>query len=391
VEESTRILYVVDTLRLGGIERQATDLCIALKKTAKWEPSVCCVLAKDGPFLDVLQKHGIPVYECKLNRSNLASFPFRFSRLIKNLRTQIVHSHVDSSIPWQVFGSILGSSKGIIFTQHNDGQAWNHKKSARLRMKLYYRLCRPFIHRYTTVSMQTRNNFAGMLNVPENEFEVIYNTVDTAAFNPAPQMRDHARSILGVSSSKYVIGTVGRLSRQKGHIYLVEAAKELTRVDSNVHFVFIGDGPQRSTLETRIRESGLTQFFTLAGGREDVHNFYPAFDCVALPSLSEGFGIALVEAMACGIPIIASNVGGITEVLDNGKCGLLVPSADSESLQKSILKLKENHEISDRLVSNGLARVQECFAAEIGYRRYEKIYKDLLKAKYRETGTDPIG
>ncbi len=373
-----RILFVLGGLCPGGIERQITDMSLALQQTETWEPSVCCLIGKEGPFLEVLQEHDIPVYECKLVSPRLMTFPLRFARLLRQVGPDIVHSHVTWSIPWQVLGARLAGIRPIVFTQQNEYQCWKSNKWTRLRMIAYYWLSRPFISAYTAITEQVRRSFAEVVLRPRSDFQVIYNSVDVSVFKPAPQRRQRARAEMGIGPGKYVIGTVASLSEQKGHVYLLETARLIAGMEPDIHFVLIGDGDLRRSLEDEARNSGLESVVTFLGHRTDVDKLYHGFDCFVLPSLWEGLGIVLLEAMACGVPIVATHVGGIPEVLDNDRCGMLVPPRDPHTLAEAILAVRRDSRQAKSFAENGRARAVECFSLDAILRQYMAIYEKVL-------------
>jgi len=227
-KKGRRVLIIVGTLRLGGIERMVTNLAIFLKKTGAWEPTVCCIIARDGPFIQDLEDFGIQVYECLIKRNRILGFIRDLTRLVRSIKPDLVHSHVDFSIPWQIMGFRLGGAKKIFFTQHNDYQYWKNHLWARLRIIIYLWSCWPFISSYTTVSKKVRANLANLTLKNESDFKVIYNPVDIHTFKSNSIIRDSARRIFGVSSNNYVIGMVARFSEQKGHTYLVQAVENLS-------------------------------------------------------------------------------------------------------------------------------------------------------------------
>ena len=213
---------------------------------------------------------------------------------------------------------------------------------------------------------------------PESEFQVVYNSVDVSVFQPAPQRRQRARAEMGISPGKYVIGTVASLSEQKGHHYLLEAARLIARMQQDVHFVLIGDGPLRKRLQEQVWNANLGQIVTFLGRRSNVNDLYPGFDCFVLPSLWEGFPLVVVEAMACGLPIVATSVGGVPEALCNDLWGMLVPPGDPRALVEAIVAMKSDPDKAKSIAENGRARAVECFSLDAILRQYIAIYEKIL-------------
>lgn len=372
-----KILFLTGSLELGGIERLTRDLSISLKHTGEWEPAVCCLIRKTGSFLEDLEKESIPVFECSLTRQNMLSFPKRLCKVVKAYAPAIVHSHVDYSIPWQIMGIRKAGVKRIIYTQHSDYQNWKKDYWSRLRIFLYLRLSWPFISAYTAVSKGVQKSVASLAHKKADHFQVIYNPVDVSIFSPDSNKRASARAVIGVGDNQYVIGHVGRFAEAKGHTYLVQAAKIVTKDMPDVIFVLIGDGPLRGLIEHQIEAADLRDHFVLLGRREDVHDLLLGFDQFVMPSLREGLGIALIEALSSGIPSIATTIGGIPEVLENN-CGLLIPPADHLALAASIKTLHDQPDLAKKYALAGAEQVIKKFSLSTILPQYIKLYEEVI-------------
>lgn len=372
-----KVLFLVGSLGLGGIERLTRDLSIALKKTGCWEPAVCCLLARSGPFLVELEAAGIPVLECRLEPNNFLTFSKRLGNIVRQNNPDLVHSHVDFSMPWQVLGARLGGVRKIVFTQHNDYQFWKHHLAARLRIRLYFWVSWPFISAYTAVSKGVQRSVAHLALRSESDFPVIYNPVDTLAFRPDAERRAAARMAMGVGDEQFVIGNVARFAEQKGHSILVQSAQEVVRARPKTHFVLVGDGILRPLIEAQVKEAGLVKYFSFLGQRMDMKDLYPGFDAFVLPSLWEGFPLSMIEAMSCGLPVVATSVGGVGEAL-NDETGLLIPPADTHALTEALITLQSQPELSKALGDTARQSVLARFSLDNIVEQYIKLYKTVL-------------
>jgi glycosyltransferase involved in cell wall biosynthesis len=377
VKKRRRILYIVGTLGLGGIERMTTDLSLALQRSEEWEAAICCLIEKTGPFVESLESQGVQIVTCGLTKKNLITFPFRFAHLLRRLQPDILHSHISSSMPWQVLGARLAGIKKIIFTQHSEYDNWNASFFARTRIWAYYAISSPFIYRYTAVSRAVQNHLAKMVSRPLRDFEVIYNPVDMNRFQINSVLRQSVRRTLGVEKDMFLVGNVARLAQPKAHLQMLEAARQVIQKDSSVRFVFIGDGPLRPTIDAKIKEMELGNHVFLIGQRTDVNDLYPALDMFILPSVREGFPLAVIEAMANGLPIIASDLGGIAEALGD-QAGIRIPPGDSDSLARAIINLRKNPHLASELGKLAYARAIESFSLPIIVESYLRIYKSAL-------------
>jgi glycosyltransferase involved in cell wall biosynthesis len=182
-------------------------------------------------------------------------------------------------------------------------------------------------------------------------------------------------------AGQIVVGSVGRLSSEKGTIFFVEAAAKLCREFANVSFVHVGDGPSREVLEAQVRQLGIERQFIFAGQRQDMAQVYRSFDVFVLPSLMEGMPMALLEAMSAGLPIVATTVGSVPSVLNRSDIGHLVPPRDSEALAAAIRPFLEDRAKRESFGAGAKKRVQEHFSASAMARKYVDLYREILIRK----------
>jgi glycosyltransferase involved in cell wall biosynthesis len=182
---------------------------------------------------------------------------------------------------------------------------------------------------------------------------------------------------LGIPEGYHVIGTIGRLVRIKGHRYLIEAAKGVIEKNPKTIFVFVGDGDLKGMLESQAEALGIRKNIIFAGWRNDIAEILYTFDIFVLPSLNEGMGKVLVEAMAACKPIVASKVGGIIDLVNDDVNGILVPPKDPDALRRGILRLLTNKDLAEELGKYGRNMVYPNFDASMMIHKTEKIYEAL--------------
>lgn len=180
-------------------------------------------------------------------------------------------------------------------------------------------------------------------------------------------------------ADRIVVGSVGRLSAEKGTAFLIEAAAKICSELPNVQFVQVGDGPLRSQLEARVRELGIEQQFVFTGERRDMPRVYRSFDVFVLASLNEGMPMALLEAMAAGLPVVATRVGAVPELLGSPEVGCLVEPGDFNALADGMREFLVNKSRREELGARARKRVEEQFSAGAMARKYEDLYKQLLQ------------
>lgn len=193
--------------------------------------------------------------------------------------------------------------------------------------------------------------------------------------------RQEARAKLNLPTDHPVIISAGRFEKQKGFRYLIEAMPTILRAVPNTTLVLLGDGPLRNELEAQAHRLGVTDFVNFAGWRTDAPELLPAADVFSLPSLWEAFGYVLLEAMAAGIPIAASNVDGIPEVLDQGRLGELHPAQNSDALAKALIRLLTDTEHSAQLSRSGREHVLAHHSLDTMIHQYQDLYQSLSIGK----------
>jgi glycosyltransferase involved in cell wall biosynthesis len=216
--------------------------------------------------------------------------------------------------------------------------------------------------------------------VPQRRMTVIPNAVATERFaSPDPVYRDRLQQLFP-SPPKRIVGAAGRLSPEKGFEVLVEAAASLTHRNDSVGFVLFGEGTLRSELSRRIAAAGLTGNFILAGFRSDLDRFVPLLDLLVLPSFTEGMPNVVLEALAAAVPVVATAVGGTPEVIEDGKCGFLVPPGNAKALATAIQSALLSEERRHEMGRCGRERVTRHFAFAAQAQRYFQLFVDLTRA-----------
>ena len=209
--------------------------------------------------------------------------------------------------------------------------------------------------------------------LPNSKIRIIYEGMDLSLYPKSPPLRLRRRE------EPMVIGTVAHLSREKGLNFLIEAASQNPGAKERLRFVIVGDGDCLPELRALVQAKGLEAIFQFAGFHTNISQYMKTFDVFALPSLSEGLSSAILEAMAASLPIIATEVGGIPELVQDGDNGLLVLSADSAALARAIQHLANDPEAARRMGLRGRERMEERFTLERKILETEQLCNDLLR------------
>lgn len=323
----SRILHVVDTLAYGGLERVVSDLAIA-QSAHGHRVEVFSINATDG-FRATLEAAGVPVRV----GGKRGTFDLRVLRALRRCivdgRVDTVHTHNFVPSYYAVAATrLLAKPPAIVNTCHNMGARLSNR-----RLRWLYRWSLRHTARIALVGRQVRDSLVAMGVVEPGKADVVLNGVPVPASTGEPSL---ARARLGIAQDALVIGCVGRLVELKNQRLLLDALPGLVAAHPALKAVVVGDGPLRPELQARIEALGLDDRVHLAGPRGDVLDLLPGFDLFVLPSRTEGLSIALLEACAAGLAVVATDVGGNPEIISDGQTGRLVPSDDLPALRNAL-------------------------------------------------------
>lgn len=358
MRRSLRILHLVETLEVGGTESQAVQ--IAIRQQAKGHNvTVGCLRAK-GPLLKVLQDGNVPVLEFR-KRTKLLSIAgvrqlFRLRSCLRHNRFDVVHSHdLMSNLLGVPAARLAGTPMIVSSRRYLDLEWWSGKWRTRTVAWIY-----KWSDYVIVNSRSVRNLLLEREGALREKLHVLYNSVDAERFRTS-ERQNVAISLLPKDSS--LIAVVANMySPVKGHAILVNAAIDVCRHFPNVFFALIGDGKMRRSIERQVRELNLERNFLFLGSRADIPEILACCDISVLPSESEGFPNAVLESMAAGLPVIATSVGGVPEIIEDEVTGLLVPPSNPAALSGAILRLLNNQDLRKQIAAAGHKRVVERFS-----------------------------
>jgi len=281
----------------------------------------------------------------------------------------IIHSHgYKSNIYAYMANRKLG--KKLVTTCHN----WINTSS---KMSLYTRLDKFFLKRFDIVAAVSGDVKKQLLEagVDPSKALVISNGISVGKFSVKNGWREKTRAELGIPPEARVVGTVGRLSKEKGYNILLEAAKLICAAGKDCYFLFVGDGELKESLEALSGNLGIRERVVFAGKRADIPEVLSAMDVFALSSLTEGQPVALLEAMAAGKPVVATSVGDVPKILEGGEAGLIVPPSDSGALAKALGSLLGDRAIAAALSRRGREAVEKNYSSAKMAAEYRACYK----------------
>lgn len=367
------IAHVIHHLVIGGLENGLVNLINRIPPHRYRHAIVCMIDYSD--FSKRIERDDVRIYAMNKKPGHDIPVYGRLYALFRRIRPDIVHSRnltaMDSLMPAMVSGVRVR-----IHGEHGRDQFDTEGKNRKYR--LLRRLHRPMIGHYVALSKDLEGYLREAIGVPARRITQIYNGVDTVRFHPG-------REAIGPFSGPghFIVGTVGRLQAVKDQVTLARAMVELWRSDAemrkSLRLVIVGDGDLRAEVEEVLRRENLSHLAWLAGARNDVPSLMRSLDLFVLPSLAEGVSNTLLEAMACGLPVVATRVGGNPELIEEGRTGVLVPSADPGAMASAI---REYHLNRDRARRHGtLAReiATERFGLDVMVDNYLNLYDRLAR------------
>ena len=323
------------------------------------------------PLLKVLNEECVVTEAICLRNPYDIRLVFRLRKLIKKYNIDILHCHEYKSNIIGFFARMFTSTV-LLSTAHG----WT---KATLKLRLYEfidSIIMRFFDGIVTVSEDIKRQLIAK-KIPETKISVIHNSIDTDKFSSSS--KTSLRQELGISEKDKIVGTVGRLSKEKGHYYFLKAAYLVVKEIPGVKFIIVGDGVLRNKLENLSRDLELGESVHFTGYRDDIASIVREFNIFVSSSEREGLPIAILEAMALSKPIVSFNVGGISEAVTNGKNGILVQPKDFKSLAEGITKLLKNLGLSKRMGRASAEEIASKFDTIKMVREYEKIYRKTAR------------
>jgi glycosyltransferase involved in cell wall biosynthesis len=374
-----KVLEMVDKPFLGGGQKNLLSLARSLDKNL-FEVSVCS--RGNGPLVDELQSAGIAHFAVPFGKKISPKIIREIVSLLKSERFDILHTHGGVA---GFFGRwAAGGCRVPVILHTLHGIHYLHYRNPLLRY--VFVLLERFFSRFTDalVFVSPADRRKGRINrlAPIEKMFLIENGIDFSAYG-RKETSTEARQELGIDSDLPVIGTVARLHRQKGLDYLVKAAKRIVQSYPEVKVIIVGEGPQRQKLERLIKKLGLTDTVQLLGEREDVKRFLLLCDVFVLPSLWEGLPYVLMEAGSFSLPVVASNVDGIRDMIKDGETGILVSPKDSNTLALSVIRLLEDKDRRCRLGE----KLREFILPRYTQSRMIRLTQDLYLKLYKKSQT----
>jgi glycosyltransferase involved in cell wall biosynthesis len=369
-----RVLHVIDSFDLGGAQEALLNV-VALADRERFDIDVATMHGR-GVYWDRFEHAGARV--CSLSPSKFVPvFVFRLMRLIARRRYHVVHCHLTASnLIAKPIAALLGVPVRFNHDQNND-EARRERKLLLWLDKIANRLSTHIC----AVSASTRDVLLSLEGVPTDRVSVVYNAIDLKRFAPAPHKREAARKRWELPAEGRIIAGIGRLTYQKNFELFLDAAADVLRDRPDAFFVIAGTGPDEAALKQKAATLHIGERVRFLGYVSATEELYPAIDFLMMPSRYEGLPMALLEAMSMRVPVIASRVDGIAEIIEDGVHGALAtPGSRSDFVEKT-LDLLAHPDKAAQFADAARAKVVANFSAEKMTREVEALYLRYLEPR----------
>lgn len=372
------VLHVIVGGEINGGERYLLSIIDNMSKDNYRLFFICSEEQKK--FLDELRNRNLETLAVNMESKFRINTVFQIRNFIRVKKIKIVHTHGTRG---SFYGRLAARWAGvpiIISTVHSS--LYNYPVG-RMKKKMYTyldRLTACFCDKIICVSGALADEMVKRSKINPGKILIIHNGVELKRFD---QIGDTSYLLTesNTNSEDERIGAIGRLSYEKGHASLLKAVARLKKSFPRLKCLIVGDGPLREELEELCRELGISQNCIFLGARRDIPEILSILDLVILPSISEGLSMVLLESMAARCPAVASRVGGIPELIEDGKTGLLVEPENPLALAEAIRSLLENKDKAKEISSNARLRVEKEFTVKEMAKKTEDTYETFVKKK----------
>lgn len=367
-----RILHVQKATGIAGAERHLLTLLARLDRSRFALEFLLLMENEDDirEYRHLLEGIGVPTVTVKI-RGNMDPRCLRqVVRMIRDGSYDIVHTHL---VHGDLYGTVAAKLAGVphvVSSKHGYNDFETNSRAYRINGVL-----QRYVDAVITISEALQEKVQRFEGLPKEKMRTIHYGLPPAA--AASDARRRVRDELAIAPEQFLIGCVGRFVNFKGFKYLIRAAARLKDRVPGVAVIVAGDGPLRGELQSEIRDRGVESVVRLIGWRSDIHDLMAAVDLFVMPSLGEGFGLVLLEAMAQRTPIVATRSMSVPEIVIDGVTGCLVNPADDIDLARGIEELERDPILRKQMGEAGYERLRREFSVEAMVTKTERVYLDL--------------
>jgi sugar transferase (PEP-CTERM/EpsH1 system associated) len=371
------VTHIIHHLVIGGLENGLVNLINSMPEDEFTHSIVCMTRYSD--FKDRIKNKSVSLYALNKKEGKDLFAYFRLYKLLKMIKPHILHTRNLGTIDCAVIAKIAG----VPYRVHGEhGWGINDLYGNSVKHKYFRKICNIFVNQYIALSDDILRWLVGTININKKKCLQIYNGVNTEKFIFSSDARKYTRSQININDSDVVIGSVGRLNLIKDYTTLIHAFEKiyLSNKYNNVSLklVIVGGGECYEDLDNLIKSKKLSKNIILLGDRSDISTILSGFDIFTLCSLNEGISNSILEAMSVGLPIVATDVGGNSELITNGETGTLVSAGDIDNLALALRKYLSDSETARQHGINARNYVIEKFSLSVMVEKYTKIYKEAF-------------
>lgn len=372
-EDRFKVLFMLNSFGTGGSERVVLDICRGMNRDV-FEPFVVSLYC--GELSGEFDK--IQVWNTCLDKKDGVDFPLmlRLANILRNKKIDVINAHHFSPFIHSYLGSMMNRCS-LIYTDHTVHEIRKIPSYWAMIGTLLLKTCYAVIGISNGCTRQLMETF----HVPDHKAITILNAIDMDRFEH-PIDRESKRQELHLNPEDKVVGIVGNLREQKNHVNLLRAFRIITKNSTTTKLMVIGDGPMRDQLHGLAKELGIEANVLFLGARLDTVELYQAMDIYCLSSHYEGLPLTILEAMASKVPIVATDVIGINDVVIKGETGLLVEPDNPEKLAQAALSLLDQPQKGFRLAENGYHYVYAHHRMEPWVKMHERVFRMAAQGVY---------
>jgi glycosyltransferase involved in cell wall biosynthesis len=369
------IAHVLSSFGLGGQERVAVDLAKAQRSEGHQVIAVSLAASGEGPIATAFRRAGVEIETVTKHHAVDVTLPLRIASHLTGWRVDVVHTHNPHALIYGAPAARLLRAAAV-----HSKHGINPDRARRVWLR---RAAAKLVDAYVAVTPSLAKIAIQNRECEPDRLRVIPNGIDTATYAPDPWARLRVRKELGIPEDAWLVGTVGRLAPEKDQGLLIDAMKEL--LHARCRLLIVGAGPELEALRSRALATGRTEFIHLVGERDDVPQLLAALDVFALTSRSEGLPLVLLEAMATGLPVLSTAVGGIPDLIAHRVTGFLTSPDDLAALSKHLRWLSSRPYQAFEVANAGREFVLTRHSVSRMAQAYESLYRRVGSARRSST------
>lgn len=373
------VVHLIYRLDFGGLETLLVE-CVNRMPADRYRHAIVC-LTDYTAFSEKIDRSDVQIYALHKEPGLGLSTHIKTWKLLRRLRPAVLHTYNLATIEYTVAAALAGVPVRI-HAEH--GRNASDPEGRNRKHNFLRRILTPWVDRFVPVSADLQRWLKTRIGIPDSKNLLIHNGVDTRRFRPAAAGKSFA-SDAPFGADDFVIGTVGRVQDVKNHLGLIDAfillREMLPSMKGRLRLAIVGDGPLLNALREKLAKAGIADMAWLPGARSDIADIMRGFSVFALSSIAEGTPVTILEAMATGLPVVATRVGGIPEAVAENVSGLLVPPSDPAALATALARYCEDPELAGRHGRAGRERVERQGSIAAMIDAYAELYDALCRTK----------